>query len=372
MAKEYKGTLVPEVIDDYIGNASIVKAQSSAAIEVAVKIANQYPRSIKQFRADVLELATVDEETAGECFYSKPVGEGSIAEGPSVRLAEIVLATYGHIMVEARILDEDMQRGTITAQGKAWDMQKNSWSTAELSRSIKKRNGQLYSSAQIEIAKSALCSIAKRNAIFGVVPKALIKKQFDEIRKYAKGDKKTIGTRMAAMFEFFKKHSINITEVCQFCGKADSTELDADDLIKLKGLINSVKDGDYPGYKEAFKDMGVDVNGGDPLAPGKHRPEKGKTSNSEPEKSKPSHDNLSDVPRNVFDGDVDRPQSDGSPVDMRAVEVAAKINHEVAARDIDSALLSKWMRELGMTENDLILQAPGQLEKLLAKCEAFH
>lgn len=310
MSKESKSPLVPEVVEDNDSGMAVIRAQSSAAIEVAVRAANTYPRSIVQFRADVLDMATVDEETAAECFYTKPVGNGSTAEGPSVRLAEIILATYGHIMVEARIIDEDRQKGTITAQGKAWDMQKNSWSTAEVSKSIKKRNGGLYSDPQIEVAKSALCSIAKRNAILGVVPKALIKKQLDGIRKVARGDEKTLGTRMNAMLEFFKKQGVKPAEICSFCNKSDSTELDADDLVRLKGLVNSVKDGDYPGYKEAFKDMGVEIQSDNPLAPGKHRPEKDKTEDIEPEGTEPNPvedkglevDTSEDIPEGVFDG----------------------------------------------------------------------
>lgn len=65
-------------------------------------------------------------------------------------------------------------------------------------------------------------------------------------------------------------------------------------------------------------------------------------------------------------------EGNSSPVDIKAVEIVAKINHERQSREIPEALVMKWARAEGLDDNkDLILQEPEKLEKLLGKCLAF-
>jgi len=77
----------------------------------------------------------------------------------------------------------------------------------------------------------------------------------------------------------------------------------------------------------------------------------------------------------VIDAEFETEPSDEenkSPVDMKAVEIVAKIQHELTEREIGESLFFKWMGQLGMDKNkDLILNAPADLEKLLAKCQSF-
>lgn len=68
----------------------------------------------------------------------------------------------------------------------------------------------------------------------------------------------------------------------------------------------------------------------------------------------------------------DTPQDD-LPVDIKAIEITAKIQHEFKARNIGEELFAKWTRLVGLDDNkELQIQDPGKLQKLLDKCENFE
>lgn len=293
-----------EIVEESSSAVAVIKAQESAAIDVAVATANRFPRNMDDFREKLLKYATIDEQVATECFYSKPVGNGEVAEGQSIRLAELVATTYKNIQAAARIIGEDFEKGVITAQGVCWDLEANNRESVEVSRSIKTRTGRLYSPATIEVNKAALCSIARRNAIFAVVPTAIIKSEIDVIRECAKGSVKTVGQRINAMIGYMKKQGIKPQLVCTYVGKADSTEIDAGDLLKLKGLINAVKDGDYPSLREAFAEVsGERPPADDALLPGKHKAPK----KEEP----PPAQSINDEPTGALAAPPTKPKDEG-------------------------------------------------------------
>ena len=73
-------------------------------IDIQIATAHKFPRSLERFKKRAIEMATIDEETAESCIYSRPVGkeknpqtgkwEMVFAEGLSVRLSEIVGSFY--------------------------------------------------------------------------------------------------------------------------------------------------------------------------------------------------------------------------------------------------------------------------------------
>jgi len=78
---------------------SAIMAMEKAQIDMQIATAHQYPRSLEQFKRRALAMATLDPETAESCVYVRPVGKeqnaqgkwvDKYAEGPSIRLAEIV------------------------------------------------------------------------------------------------------------------------------------------------------------------------------------------------------------------------------------------------------------------------------------------
>lgn len=158
---------------------SALEVMTKVEIDQAVATAKAYPRSATTFKRRAIALATLDKETAASCFYTLRKG-GSKVEGESVRLAEIVAATWGNIRVAGRILREEATY--VVAQGICSDVENNYSSSVEVSRTIVGRNGNRYSVDMINTTKQAAIAIARRNAIFNVVPKALIKPIYSAAR----------------------------------------------------------------------------------------------------------------------------------------------------------------------------------------------
>ena len=83
-----------------IQRAETLEALNRSEIDIQISTAKKFPRSVEQSTKRIMALATIDEETAQECFYSLRRGKGesaSAVEGPSVRLAEIVAASWGNL-----------------------------------------------------------------------------------------------------------------------------------------------------------------------------------------------------------------------------------------------------------------------------------
>ena len=70
--------------------------------------------------------------------------------------------------------------------------------------------------------------------------------------------------------------------------------------------------------------------------------------------------------------EVEEP-SDDLPVDIKAIEITAKIQHEFKARNIGEELFTKWVKLVGLDDNkELQVQEPEKLQKLLDRCLVFE
>ena len=114
---------------------------TKAEIDVQISTAKAFPRSLTMFIQKATSMATLTEEIAASCSYALPRG-GKNLEGPSVRLAEIVCATYGNIRSGARVISNDGK--TITAQGICHDLETNNGVTVEVQRTILDKNGRPF------------------------------------------------------------------------------------------------------------------------------------------------------------------------------------------------------------------------------------
>jgi hypothetical protein len=182
---------------EVVGSSSL-EAINRSEIDVQIATAHKFPRSLANFQKRAMEMATLDTETAESCIYRRPVGtqpDGSMkfAEGASVRMAEIVAASYGNIRTGARIVEQTERQ--VKAQGVCHDLESNNYSTSEVIESTVSKNGNPYPERmRVVVAKAALAK-ARRDAIFQVVPKALAKRVIDEARKVAVGDTHTLSDR---------------------------------------------------------------------------------------------------------------------------------------------------------------------------------
>jgi len=224
-------------VDDVVESVRIEREQ----LDVQIVTAKKFPRSIGRFRAECLEMATDSEEIAEECMYALP-RDGKNIEGPSARLGEIVLSAWGNCCAGARISREDSQ--FVYSVGFFFDLQRNVRIEREVRRRIVDKYGQRYGADMIGVTGNAACAIAQRNAVFAGIPKAFWISVYIEVRRLIAGDVQTLATRRAETFAWMQKRGVDEARVLAALGKPTVDDVGLDDFVALKGMVNSVKEGE--------------------------------------------------------------------------------------------------------------------------------
>lgn len=236
--------IVPEVIP-----VTAIEAIQRGEIDIQISTAHKYPRSLSQFSKRATDMISTDEETAASCIYSRPVGGGKFAEGKSVRLAEIVAASYGNIRVGSMIVEQTERY--VKTRGFAHDLESNFASACEVIESTVKKDGTPYDERmRIVVAKSALAK-ARRDATFQVIPGALCKTLEETARKVAIGDAATLEKRRAMVMDWIGKLGIKVERVFAAIDVKGVEEIGLEKLTLLTGIKTSIKDGDVT-VDEAF------------------------------------------------------------------------------------------------------------------------
>lgn len=222
-----------------------VDAVERANVDSQVSTAKQYPRSIKRSIENSIVMATMDADTAQSCGYALPRG-GKPITGPSVHLAKIIVSNWGNTRTEAKVVQiTDKQ---IISRGTCWDLETNVASAFEVRRSIVDRYGKRFSDDMITVTGNAANSIAYRNAVFSVVPKAIVEKVYKAAQKFITGDlsdeEKLIRRRTDAINYFNDEWGITEEEVIKLCGKQTVNQIKADEIALMLGMVQSLKDGD--------------------------------------------------------------------------------------------------------------------------------
>lgn len=212
-----------------------------AEIDMQIATAKKYPRDLAKVKRRMLDFATLDEETAESCFYTLS-RSGKTIQGPSVRLAEIAVACYQNLRAASRVIDNNGR--TITCQGACHDLENNTLISVEVQRRITDRNGKTYNEDMQVVAGNAGNSIAFRNAVFKVVPGALLKPVYEAAKRVAVGDASTLTTRRAKIISRLNSMQVDTQRILSKIGKSSVENIGLEDLEVLIGLGTAIKDGD--------------------------------------------------------------------------------------------------------------------------------
>lgn len=232
--------------DDLIQVVSpeVIYQQDKAAIDVQIATAKAYPRNITRSIANALAIATLDIETAKTCTYSVPRG-GKAITGPSVHLAKILAQVWGNLRVEAKVVSVDSTQ--VTSEAVCFDLENNLAIKTQVKRSIIGKLGR-YSDDMITVTGNAGNSIALRNAVLSVIPRAIVDKIYNAAKATITGDisdeTKLIAKRKQVVDALKDTYNVTEAEVLKAVGKAAIQHLTSDDLITLIGIGTAIKDGD--------------------------------------------------------------------------------------------------------------------------------
>lgn len=215
-----------------------------AQIDVQISTAKAYPRNIKRATENALAVVTMDVETASTCTYALPRG-GKPISGPSVHLAKILSQTWGNLRVEAKVIAIEAKQ--VVSQAVAFDLENNLAIKVEVRRSIMTKNGRM-SDDMVTVTGNAANSIALRNAVLSVIPKAVVDKIYKAAQQTITGDisdeTKFIARRKKVVDGFIQTYNATEKEVLSLVGKNAVEHITPDNLVVLIGIAQSLKDGD--------------------------------------------------------------------------------------------------------------------------------
>jgi hypothetical protein len=230
------------------GSTSLAKIDASSLailnrseIEQQVSTAKMYPRSIKRFRDEAMEMVTLTEKIAAECIYAVPRG-GKMIEGPSARFGEIVTSAWGNCRVGGRVIGVDDEN--VTAQGIFFDVERNVTRVLEVKRRITDKQGRRYNADMIATTGNAASSVAARNATLSGIPKAFWVDMYDAARKTAIGDVQTLSNKRAEMVAYFQKMGVLPDMICATLEVAGIEDIGLDELAQLKGMASALREGE--------------------------------------------------------------------------------------------------------------------------------
>jgi len=367
-----------------------------AEVDMQVSTAKAYPRSIAKAKADMQDLACLSKEVAESCFYAYNRA-GKLIEGPSIRLAEIALSSWGNTRSEARVIEEGKRY--VTAQATTWDMEKNVLVRIESKRRIVDKNGNRYSDDMVIVTSNAAISIALRNSVFRVIPKAIIDDIYIKARKVAFGDAKAIALSRGVALETFGKLGVDQDRIFFALGVQSIEDIGVEELTKLRGALNAIRDGTIK-IEEAFPPVPVAGKPGEPTPASRTASvmdklkQKSDQAPAEPEQKPEQKSETASPPAappappappaaetqpagageqtSLPTGEEQKPDKPkkstrGAKKKERLIEIEAK----AAAANIPADELAKWKEEIEIRDGQLRSQSAKRLNALQARVDAW-
>ncbi|MBZ5761535.1 hypothetical protein LAV84_18535 [Rhizobium sp. VS19-DR104.2] len=232
-----------EVIESMGITSSVAVQLQKAEIDQLITTARAYPRSMSRVQGAIMNMATLDEESAEECMYALPRG-GKPIKGPSIRFAEILKQAFGNCRAGARVVDVNRVEMFIEAEGVFHDLETNSSTTARVRRRISDKNGKLFKDDMIIVTGNAACSIAMRNAILAGVPKPLWRKAYDAVQATITGDITTLSENRGKALKALAAFGVKPEQIFTSLGRDGLDDISVDDIATLRGMYSALKNGE--------------------------------------------------------------------------------------------------------------------------------
>ena len=228
-----------------IEKAEMLQAVNRAEVDIQISTAKQYPRDLPQVLNRIATYAMMDRETAEDCFYvlrrQGRDGSASVIEGLSVRMAEIIASSWGNLRIQTRIVGNDGRM--ITAQAMCHDLETNVAVCKEVSRSIAYKNGGTYSQDMQIVTGNAAASIAFRNAVLSVIPKAVTKNIINQVKQVALGQSIDLEQSRQSVIAYFARIGVSKEQILHYLGKNSVEEIDQQSIYELRATANAIKEG---------------------------------------------------------------------------------------------------------------------------------
>jgi len=245
----------------------MMTGQRMQEVQAMAVMAKRFPRDTFEALARIKE-ACQRRELAEQAFYLYERG-GEKVTGPSIRLAEVVMQSWGN--VKAGVIELEQELGESRALAYAWDIQSNTYdekvfTVPHIRESKKLGRVKIESPRDIYEMVANMGARRKRACIQAVIPSFVWVEAEAEIRKTLKaaGATTPFADRLRKLLELFKtRYGVSKEMMERFVGKPIDSFVE-DDGVTLQALFTSLKEG--AAKKEDFFDFTIPGSGEDTLS----------------------------------------------------------------------------------------------------------
>lgn len=228
--------------NDVMNEQSLAVALESAAIDMQIATAHKYPRSLDTVIKKIRTMACYNEASAETCIYSLPRG-GKPILGPSIGLANIVATSWGNCADGSRWVATDRKEKVVVAEGVFHDYETNRKVIVSEQRRIVTSKGHLFTDDMIIVTSKAAGSIARRNAIFQVIPRMVWHPIYEECLAIVRGTEVTFAERKDKALKAFSQFGVTPDQVFMWLGLKGEIDLNLEHLPLLRGGYVALRDG---------------------------------------------------------------------------------------------------------------------------------
>lgn len=234
-----------------------LQAIQRAEIDSTIATAKNFPRDMKLALKEAREMATMTEAIAEECHYSLPKtdkhGKKMNIQGPSIRFAEILACNWGNLRIASRVTD--ITSSQVVSQGICLDLQSNVAYDLEVRKSIRSKNGRMYSGDMIVVTANAAAAMSRRNAILSAIPKPLWNPIYESTLKMIGGGKQPLAERWHKAVAWFGSRGVSEAGLRLAIGIKSVSDLTQENIQQLLGWRTAIEE-DPAAIEEIFGVVG--------------------------------------------------------------------------------------------------------------------
>lgn len=223
-------------------NTQAMVGRQMEEVKAMVFMAKQFPRDENAALERILK-ACERKTLAESAMYEYPRG-GQKVTGPSIRLAETIARSWGNIVFGVNELEQ--RGGESVVKAYAWDIETNVQQDKTFTVKHERRaagvNKRLDDPRDIYEMVANQGARRVRACILGIVPGDVVEAAVEKCKETLAKNIGDTKERIAKMIELFKQYKVTPEMLEKFIGcKVEA--FSANDLVRLGGVYNSLKDG---------------------------------------------------------------------------------------------------------------------------------
>lgn len=251
-----------EIVEARSTTTEMMMSRQAQEVHGQIVMAKKFPRN-EVISSNRIVTACKRKKLAEKAEYEYPRG-GQKVTGPSIRLAEALAQNWGNI--DFGYIELERRNNETQVMAYAWDLETNSRQTKVFTvphvRETKAGNIPLTNPRDIYELVANQAARRVRSCILGIIPGDIVEEAIEQChRTLIEGEKKPLGDLVKDMARVFQdEFSVPLESIEKYIG-CKSSAFSMNDLIRLKKVYTSLKDG-MAKREEVFELPGV-VSDGD-------------------------------------------------------------------------------------------------------------